>query len=115
MLDHSERPWGRWIKTDEGNGFWVKKIEVNPGGKLSLQKHTGRSEVWTVVQGNGTVTLNDTSIVVRAGSVIQIGVGDIHRIENTTNTIPLLFIEVALGTDLREDDIIRIEDDYGRA
>lgn len=114
MIDHSERPWGRWIKTDEGEGFWVKKIEVNPGCRLSLQKHFGREETWVVVQGYGVVTVQDAVNQISAGQIAFIEIGDIHRIENTGDK-PLIFIEVAMGHDLREDDIVRIEDDYGRA
>lgn len=112
MIDHSERPWGRWIKTDEGENFWVKKIEVNPGCRLSLQSHTLRSEVWTIVQGSGYITVGEEVLYIESKMIANIPVGTIHRIHNTGN-IPLIFIEVALGT-CREDDIARYEDDYGR-
>lgn len=112
MIESSERPWGKWIKTDEGEGFWVKKIEVNPYHRLSLQKHANRAEVWTIVQGYGEVTINDNIFDAWVGRTYHIHIGDIHRIHNR-GPIPLIFIEVAYGQPL-ETDIIRVQDDYGR-
>lgn len=112
-IDSSIRPWGHWGKLAEGTGYWIKEIFVDPGSRLSLQKHTGRSEVWTIIQGEGYVTLNSDNIPVKIGSVVEIALGDIHRITNIS-PVNLIFIEVAYGPDLRENDIIRLEDDWGR-
>lgn len=108
-----ERPWGNFQIIQKEPGYWVKRIEVNPGARLSLQYHMGRSEEWIVVQGNGVVNNGINTDDVREGSHIHIEIGTSHRISNNSS-LPLVFIEVALGTDLREDDIIRIKDDYGR-
>jgi len=110
--ESSERPWGKWEMLEQGEGYWVKKITVNPGGQLSLQYHELRAERWTIVQGWGEVTLNRETQVVRPGASVIIAEKDVHRIKNVRE-IPLIFIEVALG-DPKEDDIIRIQDDYGR-
>jgi len=110
MLDI--RPWGLWQKLDEGQGYWIKKITVNPGQKLSLQYHEHRSERWTIIQGVGEVTLNKKKQIVNAGATVIIGKKDIHRIHNVF-TVPLIFLEVALGNPL-EEDIVRLEDNYGR-
>jgi mannose-6-phosphate isomerase-like protein (cupin superfamily) len=109
-----ERPWGRWQVLDAGPGHAVKRITVNPGGRLSLQYHHHREEHWIVVAGTGTVTLNEETFEAGAGAVFTISTGVRHRIENRASD-PLVFIEVQLGDDLREDDIVRLEDSYGRA
>lgn len=110
---YDKRPWGDYLILRKEPGFWVKRINVNPGERLSLQYHKHRSEEWIVVQGHGYATVNGNEIEIREGSHIHIGVESLHRIQNNGFT-PLIFIEVALGTDLREDDIIRVADDYGR-
>lgn len=109
----SERPWGYYFKLFEESGVWVKRVEVNPGARLSLQKHAHRSEKWNIVSGEGLVTLNDEQIVVGPGSVIDVPVGAVHRIGNTGDE-KLIFIEVACGDYLSEDDIVRMQDDYNR-
>lgn len=111
-----ERPWGHYRKLFEEHGVWVKRVEVHPGGRLSLQKHSYRSEKWNIVTGTGVVHLDGGVVDVRSGSIIDVPVGTVHRIGNTGKT-PLIFIEVAVavnGGDLSEDDILRIEDDYNR-
>lgn len=111
-----ERPWGHYRKLFEEHGVWVKRVEVYPGGRLSLQKHSYRSEKWNIVIGNGIVHLDGKVADVRSGAIIDVPVGMVHRIGNT-GTTPLIFIEVAVavnGGDLSEDDILRIEDDYNR-
>ena len=92
----------------------VKRISVNPGGRLSLQYHHHRAEVWTIISGTGTITINDEIKDYQQGEVAQIPLGAHHRIENKTNE-PVVFIEVQHGTYFGEDDIVRIEDDYNRA
>ncbi len=109
-----EKPWGTYEVLHRGEGFQIKRIEVMPGMRLSLQRHSKRSEKWILTQGTGVVTLGDKSISVERGSVIDIPVQAVHRIHNTGHEM-LIFIEVQLGDYLGEDDIVRIEDDYKRA
>jgi len=108
-----ERPWGNYEILKKENGFWVKRIEVNPGQRLSLQKHHKRTETWVIVEGNGIVQLGNKEIEVKRGSNINVKVEEAHRITNKGNT-PVVFIEIAFGSYLEEDDIVRIEDDYNR-
>jgi len=108
------RPWGTFTVLDEGDGFKVKRIEVLPGKRLSYQKHARRAEHWIVVQGTAKVTLDDEEINVPAGKAIDIGVGSAHRVENADTEL-LVFIEVQRGAYLGEDDIVRLQDDFGRA
>jgi mannose-6-phosphate isomerase len=107
------RPWGTFTVLDEGDGFKVKRIEVLPGKRLSYQKHAQRAEHWVVVQGTAKVTLDDTEINVPAGQAIDIAVGAAHRVENAATEL-LVFIEVQRGAYLGEDDIVRLQDDFGR-
>jgi mannose-6-phosphate isomerase-like protein (cupin superfamily) len=107
------KPWGGYRVLHEEKGFLVKRIEVNPGARLSLQKHRRRSEKWTVVAGTGVATLDGREIPVRAGSSLEVPAGALHRMANTGKG-PLVFIEVMLGDYLGEDDIVRVEDDYNR-
>jgi len=111
--DYDERPWGNYQVLLREEGMWIKRIEVKPGARLSLQKHQHRVERWIVTHGRGMVTRNEESIPVKTGTHVEIALGDVHRIENQGNT-PLIFVEVALGEILLEDDIERLEDDYGR-
>jgi len=108
------RPWGTFTVLDEGDGFKVKRIEVFPGKRLSYQKHSRRAEHWVMVQGTAKVTLDDREIVVEAGEAIDIAIGSAHRVENPGEQT-LLFIEVQRGDYLGEDDIVRLQDDFGRA
>jgi len=108
------RPWGTFTVLDEADGFKVKRIEVLPGKRLSYQKHAQRAEHWMVVQGTAKVTLNDEDITVPAGKAIDIAVGAAHRVENQGEET-LVFIEVQRGGYLGEDDIVRLQDDFGRA
>ena len=107
------RPWGTFTVLDEADGFKVKRIEVLPGKRLSYQKHAQRAEHWVVVQGTAKVTLDDRDIIVAAGEAIDIAVGAAHRVENPGSE-PLVFIEVQRGGYLGEDDIVRLQDDFGR-
>lgn len=108
------RPWGTFTVLDEGDGFKVKRIEVLPGKRLSYQKHAQRAEHWVVVKGTAKVTLDDSDIIVEAGQHIDIAVGSAHRVENPGEET-LVFIEVQRGGYLGEDDIVRLQDDFGRA
>jgi mannose-6-phosphate isomerase len=108
------RPWGTFTVIDEGENFKVKRIEVLPGKRLSYQKHSQRAEHWVVVQGTAKVTLDGKEIIVETGHAIDIAIGAAHRVENP-GEVPLLFIEVQRGNYLGEDDIVRLQDDFGRA
>lgn len=108
-----KRPWGKWEILEHGKGYWVKKITVKPGQRLSLQYHLNRKEKWTIIKGYGIMTLDLAKKHVCEGDQIDIGYRTIHRISNPSEKENLVFIEVALGKP-DEDDIIRIEDDYGR-
>jgi len=109
-----ERPWGTFTVLDEADGFKVKRIEVLPGKRLSYQKHAQRAEHWVVVQGTAKVTLDDRDVLVAAGEAIDIAIGAAHRVENPGRET-LVFIEVQRGGYLGEDDIVRLQDDFGRA
>ncbi len=111
--ENSIRPWGQYHKFYQENGVWVKRVEVNPGARLSLQKHQHRSEKWIIVHGFGLAIIDDKEIPVSPSVVIDVPLGAVHRIGNTGNE-PLVFIEVATGSYLAEDDIIRLQDDYKR-
>jgi mannose-6-phosphate isomerase-like protein (cupin superfamily) len=108
------RPWGSFAVLDEADGFKVKRIEVLPGKRLSYQKHAQRAEHWVVVNGTAKVTLDDREIMLAAGEAIDIAIGTAHRVENPGDE-PLVFIEVQRGGYLGEDDIVRLQDDFGRA
>lgn len=108
-----ERPWGNFTVLDEGEGYKVKRIEVLPGKRLSYQKHRHRAEHWMVVHGTSTVTLEGKQITVATDQTIDIPLGAAHRIENP-GTEKLIFIEIQRGDYLGEDDIVRLEDDFGR-
>lgn len=107
------RPWGWYQRIDIGPGFQVKRIHVVPGGKLSLQKHQFRAEHWVVVQGIAEVTVDKSVSLVRENESIHLPLGCVHRLVNPGVT-PLELIEVQIGSYTGEDDIIRIEDIYGR-
>jgi mannose-6-phosphate isomerase len=108
------RPWGTFTVLDEGDTFKVKRIEVLPGKRLSYQKHSKRAEHWVVVEGTAKVTLDDRDVIVEKGEAIDIPIGSAHRVENPGDEL-LVFIEVQRGSYLGEDDIIRLQDDFGRA
>ena len=107
------RPWGWYDSVDEGDRFKVKRICVNPGGVLSLQKHHQRAEHWIVVKGVAEVTCNDQVTQLNENESIYIPLGTVHRLRNPGAT-PLELIEVQTGGYLGEDDIVRFEDTYGR-
>jgi mannose-6-phosphate isomerase-like protein (cupin superfamily) len=107
------RPWGHFVVIDDSRTHKVKRIVVHPGKRLSYQRHAQRSEHWFVVAGQGTVTLDGETSLVGAGSAVDVPVGAAHRIENS-GIVDLVFIEVQQGEYFGEDDIVRIEDDFGR-
>lgn len=109
-----QRPWGTFTVLDEGVNFKVKRIEVLPGKRLSYQKHAQRAEHWFVIQGTAKVTLDDEEINLAAGAAIDIRLGAAHRVENSGDEL-LVFIEVQRGSYLGEDDIVRLQDDFGRS
>lgn len=113
MREFDRRPWGTYTVLEEDRGFKVKRIEVLPGKRLSYQKHSQRAEHWFVVAGTAKVTLDDNEIMVRAGEAIDIPIGAAHRVENPDEE-NLVFIEVQRGAYLGEDDIVRLQDDFGR-
>jgi mannose-6-phosphate isomerase len=110
---HEERPWGNFRVLYEAETYKVKRIEVLPHKRLSYQKHSQRSEHWMVVAGVAKVTLNGEEITLNPGSTIDVPVGAAHRIENLGADV-LVFIEIQRGTYLGEDDIQRLQDDFGR-
>jgi mannose-1-phosphate guanylyltransferase len=107
------RPWGKYDSIGESEGYKVKRITVNPGGKLSLQQHKYRSEHWVVVSGEAKVTNGDNVFSLSENQSTYIPAGVVHRLENPGET-PLHLIEVQTGSYLEEDDIVRFEDSYGR-
>jgi mannose-6-phosphate isomerase-like protein (cupin superfamily) len=107
------RPWGEWEVIAVGEGYAVKRIRVSPGGCLSLQTHKHRVEHWSVVAGVARVTIDAAQTDVPAGHSVDIGLGAKHRVENR-GTEDAVFIEIQRGAILREDDIERYEDIYGR-
>lgn len=107
------RPWGYYDSIDANNGFQVKRILVNPGAKLSLQKHQYRAEHWVVVRGVATITRGDDVFTLKENQSTYISKGEIHRMENQ-GEVGLEIIEIQTGDYLGEDDIIRLEDDYQR-
>lgn len=107
------RPWGSYDSLEADEGFQVKRLVINPGCELSLQKHAHRSEHWVVVIGTATITLNDDVFDKSVNEYVHIPVGAVHRISNRGDS-PLHIIEVQCGEYLGEDDIVRLQDNYGR-
>jgi mannose-6-phosphate isomerase len=108
------RPWGTFVVLDDGPFAKVKRITVEPGQRLSYQLHHRRAEHWFVVAGIAHVTLDGQVREVSTGESVDIPVGTAHRVENQGDR-PLVFVEVQQGDYFGEDDIVRLEDDYGRA
>lgn len=108
------RPWGSFTILDEAENFKVKRLEVLPGKRLSYQRHERRAEHWFVVQGTAKVTLNGREILVRTGESLDIPLRGAHRIENVPGGEHLVIIEIQTGDYFGEDDIERLEDDFGR-
>jgi mannose-6-phosphate isomerase-like protein (cupin superfamily)/glycosyltransferase involved in cell wall biosynthesis len=106
-------PWGRWEVLVDEPVYKVKRIRVEPGKRLSYQRHARRSEHWVMVEGRGLVTLDGREITVEAGQTVDVPRGAAHRIANPDD-VPLVFIEIQSGEYFGEDDIERLDDDYGR-
>jgi len=115
VIDHRQvhRPWGWYDSVDEGERFKVKRIMVKPGEKLSLQKHRHRAEHWIVVQGTAEVECDDRTMMLSENESTYIPLGSVHRLSNP-GKIPLEIVEVQSGSYLGEDDIVRLQDNYGR-
>ena len=107
------RPWGSYDSIDAGIGFQVKRLIVNPGAAISLQKHARRAEHWVVVRGKARITRNDDVFDLGVNESTYIAIGDIHRVANPFEE-PVHIIEVQCGDYLGEDDIVRLADEYGR-
>lgn len=107
------RPWGSFTTLEEGNGYKIKRIEVNPGHRLSLQMHHHRSEHWIVVSGTAKVVCGDKEEILATNQSTYVPQCTAHRLENP-GVIKLVLIEVQNGEYLGEDDIIRFQDDYAR-
>lgn len=112
-IEKEERPWGRFYVLHDESNYKIKRIEVDPRGRLSYQYHQKRSEVWIVVEGVGTVTIEGKVEDYKSGQTIIIPQGTKHRIENNGSD-KVIFIEVQTGSYFGEDDIIRLQDDYNR-
>jgi mannose-6-phosphate isomerase len=108
-----KRPWGSFTTLEEGTGYKIKRIEVNPGHRLSLQMHHHRSEHWIVVSGTAKVTCGESEMILGSNQSTYVPQCTIHRLENP-GVINLVLIEVQNGQYLGEDDIIRFSDDYAR-
>jgi mannose-6-phosphate isomerase len=112
--EFSERPWGSYTVLDDGEpDHKVKRLVVHPGKRLSYQRHAKRSEHWFIVSGTATVTLDGVVTTLSPGEAIDIPMGSAHRIANE-GTDDVVFVEVQHGSYFGEDDIVRLEDDYGR-
>ena len=112
-MEREERPWGWHEVIDQGNRYKVKIINVNPGQKLSLQRHHHRSEHWVIVEGVALVQIEDKETLVFENQSTYIPSNTMHRLSNP-GKIPLKVIEVQSGAYLEEDDIERFDDEYGR-
>ena len=107
------RPWGKYINLFEGKNFIVKELTVNSKSSISLQKHHHRSEHWMITQGNPKITLNKNKFFKKANDTVLVPQGAIHRIENYYKK-PVKIIEIQTGQILKESDIVRYQDIYGR-
>ena len=107
------RPWGNYHIIAKGKGYQIKEININPGKKQSLQRHKNRSEYWQIISGKGMVYLEDSKCILEKTDNIFIPQGDLHRLENIGDKI-LTLIEIQIGEKISEEDIERLEDDFGR-
>ncbi|RAR47229.1 phosphomannose isomerase type II C-terminal cupin domain [Flavobacterium lacus] len=112
-MEHEVRPWGEYFVLDDSSTHKVKRIVVKPGGRLSYQYHFHRAEVWTIVEGEALITIDEIDQTYKVGEVAIIPLKAKHRIQNKSEQ-NLVFIEVQWGESFEEDDIVRIEDDYNR-
>jgi mannose-6-phosphate isomerase-like protein (cupin superfamily) len=109
-----QRPWGSFTVLDEGSDYKVKRLEILPQKRLSYQRHARRAEHWFVVRGIAKVTLNDVEILLKKGDSLDVATRDAHRIENPDFSETLVLIESQIGDYFGEDDIERLDDDFGR-
>ena len=107
------RPWGEFTILSESSDYKIKKIKINPGQRFSYQYHNKRSEVWVVLKGKLSVTLDDKEYLIKESESITIPVKSKHRAQNKTKS-EAYFIEVQTGESFNESDIVRLEDDYNR-
>jgi mannose-6-phosphate isomerase-like protein (cupin superfamily) len=108
------RPWGHYNNLLECNDHKIKELVIDPGERLSLQKHRRRAEHWTVVSGEALVTVGEKEIPLKPGQSVDVPKGAVHRIMNPGH-VQLVMVEVQMGDYFGEDDIIRLEDDYDRS
>ena len=109
----THRPWGEYTILEEGDRYKIKRIVVEAGGRLSLQKHYHRSEHWVVIKGTAKVTIGETEKLLHENESVYVPKSTVHRLENP-GKVRLELIEVQVGEYVGEDDIVRIEDVYGR-
>lgn len=114
FIESAAPPWGKWEVLLAQSGYKVKRITVNPGHCLSYQKHAKRSEHWVAVVGKGLIILDGEKHILQPGDSIDIPAGMPHRACNEGEK-PFVFIEVQMGSYLGENDIVRLEDSYGRS
>ena len=107
------RPWGGYIILIDNEKYKVKKLIINPKKRFSLQYHNKRTETWTIVKGKLEITIGDKKGIYSYGQTVSVPVGTVHRIENIGSEAAEI-IEVQTGTYFGEDDIVRLEDDFGR-
>ena len=107
------RPWGKYINLYSGKGFLLKELVINPKSSISLQKHSYRSERWTIISGRPKITINKNKFFKKPNETAFIPKGAVHRIENPFNK-PVQIFEVQTGSILKESDIVRYKDIYGR-
>lgn len=111
-MNKENRPWG-WFETiEEKNNYKLKKIYVNPNQQFSLQYHNYREEHWIIIEGSGTIILNENIFLANVGDFFKIAVKQVHRMKAGSSGV--LFYEVQMGDKCEETDIERLEDDYGR-
>jgi mannose-6-phosphate isomerase-like protein (cupin superfamily) len=108
------RPWGDWVVPDEGPGFKVKRRPVHPHARLALRQHHFRAETWLVVAGTATCQVGPRFLLALPGETVHVPRGEAHRLANEQDEERLV-IELQRGPQTREDDIVRLPDDYGRA
>ena len=113
-MEYSERPWGAYKVLHTSELSQVKEISVKPGARLSYQTHEKRAEHWFITQGPALVTIDGVTKTMQTGESVDIGVGVAHRMA-ATQSFGVTFIEVQTGTYFGEDDIVRLEDDFGRS
>ena len=113
LSDIETRPWGSYHIIAKGTDYQIKEININPGKKQSLQRHKYRSEYWQIISGKGMVYLEDSKCILNENDNIFIPQGDLHRLENIGDNL-LKLIEIQIGHHISEEDIERIEDDFGR-